>query len=83
MADDRNEPELPSPRTRRWTARRKVALVDAVRGGWLSLEEACERYGLSVEEFRAWEEAVERHGVPGLRATRLQIYRETEKLIRR
>ena len=79
MVDDQSEQELPSPRTTRWTVRYKAAVVEAVRGGRLGLEEACQRYKLSVEEFRAWEQAVERHGVPGLRATRLQIYREMEK----
>ena len=59
--------------------RRKLAVVEAVRSGRLTLQEACERYRLSVDEFLAWERAIERHGVPGLRATRLQIYRETEK----
>ena len=70
--------ELPLP-TRRWSPRRKLAVVEAVRGGWIRLPEACERYHLSVDEFLSWERAIARHGVPGLRATRLQIYRETEK----
>lgn len=43
----------------------------------LSLDEACRRYQLSVEEFRAWQQAIEAHGVAGLRVTRLQIYRDT------
>jgi hypothetical protein len=30
---------------------------------------------LSVEEFLAWQRAIDTHGVPGLRVTRLQIYR--------
>lgn len=70
--------ELPLP-TKRWTTRRKATVVEAVRNGSLTLEEACERYRLSVDEFLAWERAIARHGVPGLRATRLQIYREMEK----
>jgi hypothetical protein len=47
----------------------------AVRGGLLSLEEACERYTLSVDEFLAWQHAVDTHGVGGLRVTRIQQYR--------
>jgi hypothetical protein len=31
---------------------------------------------LSVEEFAAWQRAIEAHGVAGLRVTRLQIYRD-------
>ena len=34
---------------------------------------------LSVDEFRAWERDIDRHGIHGLRATRLQIYRDTEE----
>ena len=69
--------ELPSPDTKRWVVRRKAVVIDAVRSGRISLEEACRRYNLSVEEFRAWERAIDSHGVPGLRVTRLQIYRTT------
>ena len=80
MAYDYHVSDLPSPRaTTRWTVRYKAAVVEAVRSGRITLEEACQRYKLSVEEYRAWEQAVERYGVPGLRVTRLQIYRETEK----
>ena len=52
-------------------------VVDAVRSGAISLEEACRRYQLSVEEFIGWQRAIESHGVAGLRVTRLQIYRDT------
>lgn len=69
--------ELPSPDTKRWVVRRKAVVVDAVRSGRISLDEACRRYNLSIEEFRAWERAIDSHGVPGLRVTRLQIYRTT------
>ena len=67
--------DLPSPKTRRWVARRKAMVVTAVRSGLISLEEACQRYTLSVEEYLSWERAIERHGLPGLRITRLQDYR--------
>jgi hypothetical protein len=72
-------PELPSPDTKRWVVRRKAVVVQAVRNGMISLQEACRRYNLSVEEFLAWQQAIERHGIPGLRVTRLQIYRDTEE----
>ena len=58
--------------------RRKAAVVQAVRNGSISLQEACQRYTLSVEEFLAWERAVDRYGIPGLRVTRIQIYRDTD-----
>jgi hypothetical protein len=71
--------ELPSPDTKRWVVRRKAVVVHAVRDGAISLQEACRRYRLSVEEFLAWQRAIERYGIPGLRATRLQIYRDTDE----
>jgi hypothetical protein len=69
--------QLPSP-GQRWTVRRKAALVEAVRGGWLAIDEACQRYNLSVDEFVAWERDLNRYGVHGLRSTRYQIYRDTD-----
>jgi hypothetical protein len=69
--------ELPSP-GQRWTVRRKAALIEAVRGGWFAIDEACQRYKLSVDEFVAWERDLDRYGVPGLRSTRYQIYRDAE-----
>lgn len=68
--------DLPSPNTKRWVIRRKAQVVVAVRSGLLSLEEACDRYNLSVEEFLSWQRLIDRHGIGGLRATRLQQYRE-------
>jgi hypothetical protein len=68
--------DLPPQDTKRWVVRRKAVLVAAVRGGLLSLEEACERYTLTVDEFLSWQHAIDRYGLPGLRATRVQDYRE-------
>ena len=67
---------LPTRETKRWVARRKAAVVTAVRSGQMALEEACRCYELSEEEFHAWERGIETHGVAGLRITRLQIYRD-------
>ncbi|MEL6747043.1 MAG: DUF1153 domain-containing protein [Pseudomonadota bacterium] len=67
--------DLPSPQTKRWVIRRKAEVVAAVRGGLLSIEDACERYKLTVDELLSWQRSIDRHGLPGLRATRLQEYR--------
>ena len=67
--------ELPPPNTKRWVVRRKAAVVAAVQGGKITLEEALRRYQLTEEEFRGWQRAYDTHGLPGLRATRLQQYR--------
>jgi hypothetical protein len=63
------------PGTRRWVIRRKAEVVAAVRGGLLSLEEACNRYTLTVEEYLSWQRSIDRHGLAGLRTTRIQQYR--------
>ncbi|MCJ9429551.1 DUF1153 domain-containing protein [Kordiimonas marina] len=69
--------DLPAANTTRWVIRRKAEVVAAVQGGLLSLEEACERYSLSVEEFLSWQQAINKNGLAGLRATRIQKYRAT------
>ena len=63
--------DLPPPDTKRWVIRRKAEVVAAVRGGLLSLEEACACYGLSVEEFVSWQMSIERGGLAALRTTRI------------
>ncbi len=67
--------DLPPADTKRWVARRKAQVVAGVRGGLISLDDACRRYGLTVEEFMSWAQTVDQHGVQGLRVTRLQDYR--------
>jgi hypothetical protein len=67
--------DLPPPNTKRWVIRRKAEVVAAVRGGLLTLEEACARYTLTLEEFLGWQRAIDQYGMPGLRATRVQQYR--------
>jgi transposase-like protein len=60
--------ELPPANIKRWVVRRKAAAVAAVQSGKITLEEACRRYQLSKEEFRAWQRAYEAHGLRSLRA---------------
>lgn len=67
--------DLPPPETKRWVIRRKAEVVAGVRNGLISLEDACNRYKLSVDEFLSWQRLIEEHGVRGLRTTRLQQYR--------
>ena len=67
--------DLPEPTIRRWVTRRKAEVVAAVRGGLLTLKEACERYNLSEDEFSGWQKLYDRHGSKGLRVTRVQQYR--------
>ena len=70
---------LPSPNSTRWVIRRKAEVVSAVNGGLLSVDEACERYGLTTEEFASWQQAVDQSGMQGLRVTRIGYYRDLYK----
>ncbi len=67
--------DLPEPRTKRWVPRRKAQVVAAVQGGMLTLDDACHRYALTVEEFLSWQRAIDKYGLAGLRATHAQEYR--------
>ena len=67
--------DLPPSNTQRWVIRRKAEVVAAVRGGLLSLDEACTRYSLTSEEFLGWQASIDRYGLAGLRTTRIQQYR--------
>jgi len=70
--------DLPAPDTKRWVARRKAQVVAAVQGGLLTLEEALNRYNLTLEEFLSWRYAVNRFGMAGLRVTHAQEYRAAQ-----
>ena len=58
-----------------WTSWRKSWLINEVRSGSLTKDQALSAYGISAEEFHAWERDFDAHGIPGLRSTRYQIYR--------
>ncbi len=60
-------PTLPPAGTRRWVARRKAQVVEAVLSGMLKLDDALRRYELSIEEFSLWKRRFYRSGVDGLR----------------
>lgn len=67
---------LPPPETTRWVSRRKAQVVAAIEGGLLTVDEACARYRMCSEELATWQRLFDRIGVPGLRTTRIQQYRE-------
>jgi hypothetical protein len=54
---------LPPPDTKRWTARRKASIVAAVLSSVITIEEGSQRYGLPVDEFLSWHNAMQRHGL--------------------
>ena len=67
--------DLPPSDTKRWVIRRKAEVVAGVRAGLITIEEACERYALSIEEFLSWQRLIDSHGVRGLRTTKIHDYR--------
>jgi hypothetical protein len=71
--------ELPPRDAKRWSSRRKAAVVVAIRSSVISRAEACQRYMLSDEELADWEVAFDRRGIPGLRSAALQVYRADTK----
>jgi hypothetical protein len=81
IAPDQRETnlELPPPDTKRWSSRRKAAVVVATRAGILTRVEACQRYMLSDEELADWEVAFDKRGIPGLRSASLHLYRDGAK----
>ena len=54
---------LPPANHTRWVVRRKAEVVAAVNGGILTIDEACDRYSLTIEEFVSWQRAVDRSGM--------------------
>lgn len=71
--------DLPPPGITRWVIRRKAQVVAAVTSGAITLDEVCQRYSVSKEEFQSWRDLLQRHGMYGLRTTRSQIYRSLEE----
>jgi len=62
--------DLPSTRPKRWVAGRKAEILAA-----LTMEDACARYSLSLDEFLLWKRAVKTAGVSGLKIKRVQDHR--------
>jgi len=70
---------LPAKNLRHWLPMRKAEVVAAVKGGLLTLDEALQRYNMTLEEFANWERAIDRFGLNGLRTTRTAHYRALQE----
>jgi transposase-like protein len=68
--------DLPTPDIKRWHFQHKALVVTAVRTGLISVADACTRYSITIEELLSWKRLLDEHGLRGLRATRLQEYRQ-------
>ena len=74
---------LPPANPKHWVPTHKAAVVNAVNTGVLTLDEACQRYGLTVEEFRSWQHGLKRQGMAGLRVQGVEERRtETRSALR-
>ncbi|MBT2187250.1 DUF1153 domain-containing protein [Sphingobium nicotianae] len=70
---------LPPAGNAHWLPMRKAEVVAAVNGGLLTMEEALDRYNMTLEELAGWLRAVERFGLNGLRTTRSLRYRAIQE----
>lgn len=76
---DRMDPEIarlldlesvPPVTTTRWVARRKAQVVAAVQAGLFTIDEACDLYNLTLEEFLGWQRTIRETGIRGLQITK-------------
>lgn len=70
------------PRSVRWIPHRKAEIVAAVRCGHISLDDACARYSLSIEEFLSWQQGIDRFGLSGLCVNKTQQRRRVRSKTR-
>ena len=71
-----NFSDLPEKNTKRWVARHKRNVANAVLYKLITFEEACARYELSEEELLCWLKSMKFHGTDALKSTRLMEYRQ-------
>lgn len=70
---------LPAKNPGRWVIRRKAQVLAAIACGLLTVEDACKRYCLSIEELTSWQRLFELDGIAGLRVTRISEYRSLHR----
>lgn len=79
MGEHLTRADLPPPDVKRWVRRRKAEVVLAVQGGLMTLDEACERYRLSMEEFLSWQQGLMLFGVDGLKVGYTQAHQQASR----
>ena len=57
---------LPKSQSIRWSMRRKSEVLNAIRCGLLPIEDARNRYAISMDELISWQMAIRRFGPEGL-----------------
>lgn len=67
MVSETAPPFAPAGHGQRWTAQRKMAVLEALASGVVSLSVLQSDYGISESELREWHYAVEKYGFDGLK----------------
>jgi hypothetical protein len=75
LARARNGAANRPPRGRRWTAQRKIDLLNDIAAGELTRQGALAKYGVTEAELDAWERRWTAHGTRGLMTTKIQELR--------
>jgi transposase-like protein len=57
---------------KRWTAKRKIEVLDDLRAERYTVEEALTKHDVSAEELARWLDLYERHGLRGLKVRTMQ-----------
>jgi hypothetical protein len=83
MIKYRAKPKVPPAGTMTWGSRRKAAVVNAIRSGTITHDEACARYLLSPEELAAWERGFDQAGAAGLSTKSFLRRREQDQRLAR
>lgn len=76
VAETATSHDLP-PVPKRWGAHRKAEIIAAVSRGIISLDDALQRYALTVEEFLTWQRSIRLFGLSGLNVSKIQKHRIT------
>lgn len=59
----------------RWTPGRKACLLELIRRGALTADDACQRYGIDPDELASWQSRMASFGAEGLAINKLQELR--------
>lgn len=64
-----------------WVASRKARLLHAIYDGEMTEMDAYINYGITGPELSEWRKLYEKHGINGLKTTKMQRYRNKNEPI--
>lgn len=62
----------------KWTIKRKKGVLDQIDSGAIDEVKAFQLYGTTRQELDEWRRMIDKHGIKGLRVTKLTKYRDME-----